>query len=86
MMPHKRSMAAVATAAGSGGLALIRWLTGQWLPSWHQLVTNRYFGMYVVASSLLGAVVTYLYDDMGNRKVNTVIKVRDWLIAFPKPI
>ncbi len=82
MLPHKRTMVAVGASMGTTALAAARWLTGQWLPSWHQLVTNRFFGAYVVVSALLGALITYLYDDMANPKVNSVIKVRAAAVAL----
>jgi hypothetical protein len=68
--------AAAAATLGSGGVALLRWLTGQWLPSWQQLVNNRYIAAYLLTSAAVGAAATYLYDDMRNPKVNTLIKVR----------
>jgi hypothetical protein len=74
-VPHKRTLAATAAAAGSGGWALVRWVSGQWLPSWHQLLANHFFGAYVLVSAIVGAAVTYLYDDRKNDKVNTLITV-----------
>lgn len=74
-MPHKRTMGAAFAAAGSGGLAMVRWATGQWLPSWQQLMYNRWFLAYVLLSAGIGAAVTYLYDDRKNPRVNTLIKV-----------
>ena len=56
-------------------MALLRWLTGHWLPSWQQLVNNRFFAIYVVLSAGVGAAATYLYDDRQNPKINTLIKV-----------
>jgi hypothetical protein len=53
----------------------VRWVSGQWLPSWHQLLANRFFGAYVLVSATVGAAVTYIYDDRRNEKVNTLITV-----------
>lgn len=80
LVPHKKTMATVMAAAGSSGMALLRWLTGQWLPSWHQLIRNRFFAIYLVLSAAIGATATYIYDDRNNYKVNVVIKVgvRAW--------
>ena len=64
----------MALATGSGSLALVRYLTGRWLPSLNQLLVNRVFAAYVVLSAAFGAIVTYLYDDRSNPRVNTIIK------------
>lgn len=74
-VPHKRKLGAVVAVGGSSGWAFLRWLTGQWWPSWNQLITNRFFAIYVVVSAAIGAGATYLYDDPHNPKVNTLIKV-----------
>lgn len=34
---------------------------------------------YMISSACVGGIVTYLYDDMKNPKVNTVIKVGELL-------
>lgn len=41
-MPQKRSLAVAALTVGTSSLATLRWLTGQWLPSWNQLLGNKW--------------------------------------------
>ena len=60
---------------GSTGIAAARWLTGRWLPSWSQMTSNPVFQGYVVLSALLGAALTYWFDDRKNPKLNTLIMV-----------
>eukprot|EP00200_Dunaliella_tertiolecta_P015513 CAMPEP_0202409028 /NCGR_PEP_ID=MMETSP1128-20130828/16128_1 /ASSEMBLY_ACC=CAM_ASM_000463 /TAXON_ID=3047 /ORGANISM="Dunaliella tertiolecta, Strain CCMP1320" /LENGTH=393 /DNA_ID=CAMNT_0049014289 /DNA_START=102 /DNA_END=1280 /DNA_ORIENTATION=+ len=73
-IPHKRTVTAVMAATGSGGMAILRWLTGKWIPPLSQLLRSRAFGAYVLVSAASGAAATYLYDDRSNPKVNTLIK------------
>ncbi|KAF5837754.1 hypothetical protein DUNSADRAFT_3897 [Dunaliella salina] len=73
-IPHKRTVSAVMAATGSGGMAILRWLTGKWIPPLSQLLQSRAFGAYVLVSAAGGAAATYLYDDRSNPKVNTLIK------------
>ena len=75
-VPYKRSVAIGLSAMGSTGLAVLRWLTGHWLPSWAHLSQNPIFQGYVVLSALLGAALTYYFDDRSNPKLNTLILVR----------
>ncbi len=79
-MPHKRKVAIALSAMGSTGLGVLRWLTGQWIPSWAQLSQNPIFQGYVVASALLGAALTFWFDDRKNPKLNTLINVRGGLV------
>ncbi len=41
VVPNKRSLAVAGATLGTGSMAVIRWLTGQWLPSWNQLLHNK---------------------------------------------
>mmetsp|Transcript_13996 Transcript_13996/g.30267 ORF Transcript_13996/g.30267 Transcript_13996/m.30267 type:complete len:501 (-) Transcript_13996:156-1658(-) len=74
-LPHKRKVAALLVAMGSSSWWIVRWLTGQWLPTVQQLVENKLFVAYIVGSALLGAIVTFLYDDNRNPKINQLITV-----------
>ncbi|GLC38968.1 hypothetical protein PLESTB_000466600 [Pleodorina starrii] len=74
-MPGRRSMATAAMMLGSSSWALLRWLTGYWLPSAYALLHNRWLLAYLVISGLFGAAITYLYGGVENTKLNTLIRV-----------
>lgn len=69
LVPNRRGLAATAALLGSSSWAVLRWVTGQWMPSAYTLLHNRWFLGYVAASGLLGAAVTYLYGSVDNPKV-----------------
>jgi hypothetical protein len=46
-IPHKGSVATVLCVMGSTGMAVLRWLTGQWFPVWSQLLQNPFFQVRV---------------------------------------
>lgn len=73
-MPHKRHLVASAVALGSGGLAVVRWLTGHWLPSIYLLLHSKWFLAYLGASGFVGAAVTYVYGGTDNPRINTVVQ------------
>ncbi|GAX82984.1 hypothetical protein CEUSTIGMA_g10411.t1 [Chlamydomonas eustigma] len=75
VVPHKRKVAVALSITGSTGMAVLRWFTGQWLPSWAQLSQNPFFQAYLAASVLVGAALTYWFDDRRNPKLNTLILV-----------
>ena len=72
-MPYKRTAGLALGVMGTSGMAAVRWLTGHWLPSWSQLFQNPVIQAYVVASALLGAGLSYWFDDGMNPKLNTLI-------------
>ncbi|GFR41043.1 hypothetical protein Agub_g1476 [Astrephomene gubernaculifera] len=74
-MPGRRSMSIAATLMGSSSWAVVRWLTGHWLPSTYALLHNRWLLGYLAMSSLFGAAVTYLYGGVENAKLNTLMRV-----------
>ena len=74
-VPHKGKVMAALGVMGSTGLAALKWFTGQWLPSWTQLSHNPFFQWYVVSSLLIGAALSYWFDDSKSTKMNTLIQV-----------
>ncbi|KAG2499846.1 hypothetical protein HYH03_002137 [Edaphochlamys debaryana] len=74
-MPGRRSLAATAAIMGSSSWALLRWLTGHWLPSAYALLHNRALLAYLGLAGLVGAALTYLYGGTENPKLNTVVRV-----------
>ncbi|PNH12374.1 Ferredoxin-A [Tetrabaena socialis] len=74
-VPGRRSMATTAMVLGSSSWALLRWLTGYWLPSLYALLHNRWLLAYLATSGLLGAALTYLYGGVENTKLNTLMRI-----------
>ncbi|KAG1674584.1 hypothetical protein FOA52_001833 [Chlamydomonas sp. UWO 241] len=75
VVPHKRSVATALTVMGSSGMAALRWFTGHWLPSWTALSQNPVFQAYVAVSAVVGAGLTYWFDDRRSTKLNMLILV-----------
>ncbi|KXZ56747.1 hypothetical protein GPECTOR_1g673 [Gonium pectorale] len=74
-MPGRRSMATSAMLLGSSSWALLRWLTGHWLPSAYSLLHNRWLLGYLAVSGLVGSAMTYLYGGVEHPKINTLMRV-----------
>ena len=72
-VPYKRTAGVALGVMGTSGMAVARWLTGHWIPSWTQLSQNPVFQAYVLASALMGAGLSYWFDDRTNPKLNTLI-------------
>lgn len=73
-VPNKKTMAATLALFGSTVLSAARYFVGSWFPSLEQLMYNKWVGLYVLASSLIGLAVTYYYDDASNAKLNTILE------------
>lgn len=74
-LPGRRSLATTTMLLGSSSWAVVRWLTGSWLPSLYTFIHNRWLLAYVTVMGLLGAALTYLYGGVENTKLNTLMRV-----------
>ncbi len=74
-LPGRRSLATTSMLLGSSSWAVVRWLTGSWLPSLYTFIHNRWLLAYVTVMGLLGAALTYLYGGVENTKLNTLMRV-----------
>lgn len=73
-VPNKKTMAASLALFGSTIMSAARYFVGSWFPSLEELMYNKWVGLYVVASALVGLAVTYYYDDPSNAKLNTILE------------
>jgi hypothetical protein len=74
-VPQKRALVAALTVSASTAWGVVRWVYGTWMPSWQAVLTSRPMVWYLILSGLLGLGITYYFDDLGNVKVNNIIKV-----------
>ncbi|PSC75010.1 Nuclear envelope integral membrane 1 isoform A [Micractinium conductrix] len=81
-VPHKGKLFAGTALFGSSFLASMRWLFGTWLPSAHQLLRHPVTLAYLAMSGLSGLALTYYYNNTGNRKVNTMLRVALQLVGL----
>jgi membrane protein YqaA with SNARE-associated domain len=72
MIPKRKYIISSLVAAGSTALGIIRWLYGHWMPSLSTIVRSPWFVAYVAISALIGAAVTYYFDDQRNEKLNNI--------------
>ena len=66
---------ALAASLGTSSLAVVRWVYGRWLPSLEQLLHNKLLLAYLALSAVVGATVTWMFDQPENPRLNTLITV-----------
>ncbi|KAG2442544.1 hypothetical protein HXX76_002630 [Chlamydomonas incerta] len=74
-VPGRRSLVTTAMLLGSTSWGLLRWSTGYWVPSLYTLAHNRVVLGVAGSFGLLGAALTYLYGNVDNPKINTLVKL-----------
>jgi hypothetical protein len=74
LIPNRRFVISSLVAAGSTALGLLRWVYGHWLPSLSTVLRSPYFMAYVAISAVVGACLTYVFDNTGNEKLNNILR------------
>ncbi|KAK9855139.1 hypothetical protein WJX84_006268 [Apatococcus fuscideae] len=81
-LPSKKSVVVAFGIFGSSFAAVMQSLFGRWIPSYHQLIYSPWVLGYLVVTGLLGLALTYYYDDAGNHKLQTILRVALQLVGL----